>query len=173
MIKLACMTLPYAAHPFERALEGIARAGYKHVAFGLEHAGKDVPDEEEGEQTAAALRRLMAKYELHPVMMIGNRQLAPGQPVERIRKLMQIAQQLEVGEIISVGTFGYRPFPDVPIPEEEMEELNTGFVHQFRLVAAEAERFGRIDRPANWRSPNRSAAVTSGSRIRGEAEGWG
>jgi len=33
--QIACMTLPYAAFPFERALKGIASAGYRHVAWGL------------------------------------------------------------------------------------------------------------------------------------------
>lgn len=143
MVKLVCMTLPYAAHPFERALEGIAKAGYQYVAFGLEHAGQAVPDEE-GEQAAEELERLMTKYGLKPVMIIGNRQLAPGQPVERIRKRMQLAQQLGVGEILSVGTFGYRSFPHEPIPGDEMEKLNDAFIDQFQKVAAEAEAYGRM-----------------------------
>ncbi len=34
---IACMTLPYAAFPLERALAGIARAGYRYVAWGVNH----------------------------------------------------------------------------------------------------------------------------------------
>jgi sugar phosphate isomerase/epimerase len=35
--QLACMTLPYAQFPLERALTGIASAGYKFVAWGTTH----------------------------------------------------------------------------------------------------------------------------------------
>jgi len=35
--QLACVTLPYANFPLERALEGIASAGYRHVAWGRVH----------------------------------------------------------------------------------------------------------------------------------------
>ena len=35
--QMACMTLPYAAFPIERALEGITAAGYPHVAWGVTH----------------------------------------------------------------------------------------------------------------------------------------
>jgi hypothetical protein len=38
--QLACMTLPYANFPLERALKGIASAGYKYVAWGTTHQKK-------------------------------------------------------------------------------------------------------------------------------------
>src|SRR5262249_30875997 len=43
--QIACMTLPYAQFPLERALTGIQGAGYKYVAWGTTHqeAGKQVP----------------------------------------------------------------------------------------------------------------------------------
>ncbi len=39
--QLACMTLPYAAFPMERALAGIQRAGYSYVAWGVNHREAD------------------------------------------------------------------------------------------------------------------------------------
>ncbi|HZT83733.1 MAG TPA: TIM barrel protein [Gemmataceae bacterium] len=43
--QIACMTLPYAAFPLERALSGIKAAGYRYVAWGTTHTegGKRVP----------------------------------------------------------------------------------------------------------------------------------
>src|SRR5438093_6135837 len=44
--QIACMTLPYAQFPLERALAGIKAAGYKYVAWGTSHQeaeGKQVP----------------------------------------------------------------------------------------------------------------------------------
>jgi sugar phosphate isomerase/epimerase len=35
--QIACMTLPYSAFPLERALSGIAQAGYRYVAWGTTH----------------------------------------------------------------------------------------------------------------------------------------
>ncbi len=35
--QLACMTLPYSAYPFERALSGIRGAGFTYVAWGTTH----------------------------------------------------------------------------------------------------------------------------------------
>src|SRR5215472_15143108 len=35
--QIACMTLPYQTFPMQRALEGIARAGYRFVAWGTTH----------------------------------------------------------------------------------------------------------------------------------------
>src|SRR5262245_20172495 len=44
--QIACMTLPYAAFPLERALTGLQKAGYQFVAWGTNHkenGGKPVP----------------------------------------------------------------------------------------------------------------------------------
>ncbi|MBS0261679.1 MAG: sugar phosphate isomerase/epimerase [Planctomycetes bacterium] len=35
--QIACMTLPYSQFPWERALQGIRRAGYRYVAWGTTH----------------------------------------------------------------------------------------------------------------------------------------
>jgi hypothetical protein len=35
--QVACMTLPYAAFPLERALTGLKAAGYHYVAWGTSH----------------------------------------------------------------------------------------------------------------------------------------
>jgi sugar phosphate isomerase/epimerase len=39
--QIACMTLPYAQFPLERALAGIKSAGYQFVAWGTSHKGAD------------------------------------------------------------------------------------------------------------------------------------
>ncbi len=44
--QIACMTLPYSQFPLQRALEGIARSGFKYVALGTRHLeapGRQVP----------------------------------------------------------------------------------------------------------------------------------
>ncbi|MCQ6560645.1 sugar phosphate isomerase/epimerase family protein [Paenibacillus mendelii] len=141
MIKLACMTLPYANVSLERALVGIAGAGYLYVAFGLPHAGEEVLDEQDP-QAVSKLKRLFERYKLEPVMLIGTEQLAPGQPIERTQLRLEAAQALGIKEVLSLGTWGYREFPDIPIPEAEMVETNKRFIEKFRRVGSIAESLG-------------------------------
>lgn len=143
MARLACMTLPYSHLPFDRALEGISRSGYKYIAFGLQHAGLDIPDENDDE-AIFVLEKLFDAYELKPVMMIGNKQFASGQPIERARKRLQIAKALGVEEVISVGIGNYRKFPEEIIRVEEFEEKHRAFVAHFQQIAKEAEQLNMI-----------------------------
>jgi len=75
--QLACMTLPYANFPLERALEGIASAGYRYVAWGTKH--QNSPGRKESviaaDAPAAAAKRLgehCRSMGLEPVMMFSE-----------------------------------------------------------------------------------------------------
>src|SRR4051794_32806098 len=46
--RVACMTLAYAAFPFQRALEGLKNAGYRYIALGINH-------KEEGAEKASPI----------------------------------------------------------------------------------------------------------------------
>jgi sugar phosphate isomerase/epimerase len=143
MIKLACMTLPYIREPFERALAGIAKAGYTYVAFGYPHAGVEVPNEEaEPEREAERLRSLLKTYGLEAVMLFGNIQLAPGQPFERSRNRLLMAKALGISEVLSVGISNYRKFPDDKASDGEMKPKYEAFVASWKRIAAEAEALG-------------------------------
>lgn len=137
MAKLACMTLPYTPHSFERALQGIAAAGYKYVSFGLPHAGIDVPDETDAD-AGAKLKVLFDKYRVQPIQLIANAQFAPGQPLERALKRIQLAQELGIPEIITVGAGGYKKFPDELLPADEMAQKHKAFVEQYQRIAEAA-----------------------------------
>src|SRR5262245_22863301 len=75
--QLACMTLPYAPFPLNRALKGIADAGYKFVAWGTTHQNSpgrrdpvlaaDAPP-----SAAAQLGRQCRDLGLQPVMMFSQ-----------------------------------------------------------------------------------------------------
>lgn len=75
--QIGCMTLPYAQFPLDRALQGIARAGYRYVGWGTTHAdagGAKRPVVEAGAPPAEA-RRLAARCRdlgLEPVMMFSQ-----------------------------------------------------------------------------------------------------
>ena len=75
--QLACMTLPYAAFPLERALSGIKASGYDFVAWGSTHTGStgtktpvlsvDAPPSD-----AAKLAARCRAMGLEPVMMFST-----------------------------------------------------------------------------------------------------
>jgi sugar phosphate isomerase/epimerase len=95
--QLACMTLPYAQFPLQRALDGIARAGYRYVVWGTTHTeasgdrrpvlAVDAPASE-AKQLAARCRGMG----LEPVMLFANVQLeAPGAASAHLRRIHQAA----------------------------------------------------------------------------------
>jgi sugar phosphate isomerase/epimerase len=91
--QIACMTLPYAAFPFDRALTGIHSAGYRYVAWGVNHrdgAGRSRPvlavDAPASE--AARLGRQCRDLGLEPVMMFSTVHLeAPGALDAHLRRI--------------------------------------------------------------------------------------
>lgn len=143
MIKLACMTLPYAALPFERALQGISEAGFRYISFGISHAKIEVPDETDA-QAVAKLEKQFAKYGVQPIQLVSTPQLAAGQPIERVRARLTVAKELGIPEVLSLGTWNYSKFPDEMRSDEEMEPINQAFADQFKRVAEEAEKLGVI-----------------------------
>lgn len=75
--QLACMTLPWAGFSLERALEGVAAAGYAHVAWGVTHkdgSGQARPamDVDAPPSAAADLSRRCRALGLDPVMMFST-----------------------------------------------------------------------------------------------------
>jgi sugar phosphate isomerase/epimerase len=95
--QIACMTLPYSPFRFERALEGIARAGFRYAAWGTTHmnpAGQRVPVLAVDASPAEA-RRLGQRTRaagLEPVMMFSTVHLeAPEAPKVHAQRVEQAA----------------------------------------------------------------------------------
>ena len=95
--QLGCMTLPYAAFPLERALEGIRKAGYEYVAWGTTHQNtpgrrdpvmaKDAPPAE-----AKKLAERCRSLGLQPIMMFSEIYVAHPDSVKvHTRRLEQAA----------------------------------------------------------------------------------
>lgn len=74
--QIACMTLPYARFPLERALAGVKGAGYAFVAWGTTHKedGKDVPvlARDAAPVKAKELAKRCRDMGLEPVMMFSG-----------------------------------------------------------------------------------------------------
>jgi sugar phosphate isomerase/epimerase len=106
---LACMTLPYAAFPLERALKGIQSAGYRHVAWGTTHqedGGKRVPvmPADAPPQKAKELGQRCRDLGLEPVMMFSITYPEAPNAMEVFRNRIR---QAEAGGVDHVLTFGH------------------------------------------------------------------
>ncbi len=93
--QLACMTLPYSAFPLTRALSGIKAAGYKYVAWGVNHkdesgATKPALAVEASERDAAALATRCRDMGLEPVMMFATVHLEAANALDaHLRRIAQ------------------------------------------------------------------------------------
>jgi len=103
--QIACMTLPYSAFPFERALTGLKEAGYRFVAWGTTHKGSggqstpvladDAPPEK-----AKELGQRCRDLGLKPVMMFGPK---PDDP-EALKRRVRQAAAAGIGQVLTMGS---------------------------------------------------------------------
>jgi sugar phosphate isomerase/epimerase len=103
--QIACMTLPYARFPLERALSGIKAAGYRHVAWGTNHLeadGKRVPvlAGDAPPEMAKELAKKCRDLGLEPVLMFGP---APEDVAALKRRVLQ-ASAAGVAQVLTMGT---------------------------------------------------------------------
>ena len=102
--QIACMTLPYAAFPLERALTGIQKAGYRFVAWGTTHkenGGKPMPvlANDAPPDQAKALGKRCRDLGLEPLMMFGPAPENPAALQQRVRQ----AAAAQVGQVLTMG----------------------------------------------------------------------
>ncbi len=107
--QIACMTYTYAAFPLQRALEGIARAGYRYVAWGTTHneaAAAKVPVMDAAAPASAAkqLGRRCRDLGLEPVMMFA---VGYVEAPDSIRAHTRRIEQAAAGGVPFVLTFGH------------------------------------------------------------------
>ncbi|MBA3314419.1 MAG: sugar phosphate isomerase/epimerase [Planctomycetota bacterium] len=107
--QIACMTLPYAQFPLERALSGIREAGLQYVAWGTSHresSGETVPvmPEDAPPVRAAELAAKCRDLGLEPVMMFST--VYPEAP-NALNVLTQRLKQAGAAKVPQVLTFGH------------------------------------------------------------------
>jgi sugar phosphate isomerase/epimerase len=107
--QIACMTLPYARFPLERALSGIKSAGYAYVAWGTIHldaSGNSAPviAPDAPPDRAMELGRRCRDLGLEPLLMFSG--IYPEDP-KAIEVLTARIQQAKAAGIPQVLTFGH------------------------------------------------------------------
>jgi sugar phosphate isomerase/epimerase len=106
--QMACMTLPYAAFPMERALEGIRTAGYRYVAWGVTHkdtAGQQRPalDVNAPVAQAATLAARCRDLGLEPVMMFSTVFLEEPEAADAHRRRIAQAAAAKIPYLLTFG----------------------------------------------------------------------
>src|SRR5688500_14685048 len=105
-IELGAHTLPYRAVPFERALEGIARAGFRYVGVWNEHADGPVVPPDAGAAEIDAVRRRIEAHGLVPRMAFSFGDRGMGRE-EQVRRTIEVASALGVGFFTNSGPSPY------------------------------------------------------------------
>jgi sugar phosphate isomerase/epimerase len=141
--KLVCLTLPYAKFPLERAVSGIAEAGYRYVGLGWYHQGEDVLG---ADPDGPSLRRCMDLCQdagLAPVVTSGTG-TGPPNRAEKLKRRIDIAAALGAEVIQMGGVGGYRRFPQEPLEASEFDEAHGAFVADMEQVGPHAEDRGIV-----------------------------
>lgn len=140
--QIACQTLPYSELSLERAIEGIAAAGYKYGALGTTHQGKPALDLDAGTAAAVAVTQQFEKAGLNLVMMFAmTNGVGPGAD-EKFRRRIDQARAAGVPFLLSMGTGGYAKWPDVKHTPEKAAELNQQFVEAVKPIGEYAAKAG-------------------------------
>jgi sugar phosphate isomerase/epimerase len=123
--QLACMTLPYAEFPLQRALSGIQSAGFKYVAWGTTHketAGKPLPlmAADAPPEKARELGERCRDLGLSPLMMFSG--VYP-EAKDAVEILTNRIRQASAAGILQVLTFGHTEGSDRSLWVERFKRL--------------------------------------------------
>lgn len=123
--QLACMTYVYRDFPLQRALEGIAKSGYRYVAWGTEHReenGKRVPvmAPDAPASVAGKLAQRCRNMGLQPVMMFSSVYPEHKNGVEVLKRRIEQAHEAGIAQVL---TFGHTEGGNRPLWLERFREL--------------------------------------------------
>lgn len=140
-IALGAHTLPYRAYAFERALEGIVRAGYRSTGIWNDHAGTQVVPPDASSAHIAGVRRQVeaAGLAIHMVFRFPS---ATQGDVAQLRRTVEVAAELGCPFALTTGPSPYvRAFTE---RKRDMLFLRQAmdYIHLLRAVARDAERAG-------------------------------
>ena len=143
MIKLVCLTLPYAKFSLERGIEGVARAGYSYVGVGWPHEGEDpLGFDPEGALVNRA-KTLCEQAGLTPVV-IGHGQIAAKDRASQLPRRIDVCKALGAEAIQMSGASGYRRFPHEPLEPEVFQAAHEAYVADLKPAGSYAQDQGVV-----------------------------
>ncbi len=124
--QIACMTLPYNKFPLARALEGIAKAGYRFVAWGTTHIeagnskGQPVMPEDAPPEQAAELAKRCRDLGLEPLLMFSGIYPEHAKAIEVFKNRIAQAAAAKLPQVL---TFGHTNGPNRKVWVERFKQL--------------------------------------------------
>ncbi len=112
--RLGSLTLPYARWPLDRALQGIAGAGFRHVGLLARAGGESVLPESPTPEDYRALRRKVEGYGLTPELMFARQ--PQGDPAESLRRDVDAVADLGMPYLLHIPV---SPAPGFPRESKE------------------------------------------------------
>ncbi len=101
--QLGCMTLPYSAFTFERALTGIKNAGYEYVAWGVEHQKKPALALQASAQESRNQAERCRSMGLEPIMMFSTVFLEEKTALDAHLRRIEQAQAAGIPYLLTFG----------------------------------------------------------------------
>jgi sugar phosphate isomerase/epimerase len=101
--QVGCMTLPYAAFSWERALQGIAKAGYRFIGWGTTHQRKPVLDPDAPPADARRLTEQCRSAGLEPVIMFAGVYVEAPDAIKVHTRRIEQAAAAQIRFIITFG----------------------------------------------------------------------
>ena len=139
-MRIGCFTLPYRKFPFERALEGIATAGFKYVGIWPNHQEDPIFLPEPGqEERVAAARKEAEAAGLKATVLFGNH--APLNDEELATFLIKIEHAAALGcdELLAWGPWPWKTFLEEKRPDDEWNADVDAFFKYLPQIAEAAQ----------------------------------
>jgi len=142
--RLGCQTLPYQFLPFDRALEGIKRAGYKYVMLGSAHQKKPVFAPSLSAEARTQLRAQLRDAGLTPFMsflgLAAN--LSKPEGIKSWIDELDLYNEFDIRMTVAMGPRDYVRFPAQPKRASEWEKDVTEYYAAIQPAIRRAEKIG-------------------------------
>jgi len=142
--RLACQTLPYRGQTLERALEGIRKAGYRHVMIYHVHRGEPAFAPSLSAEARTDLRRRLGDAGLEPICSFVGLQGDVRTPagLDLYRKELDLCREFGIDTVVGIGPWYYDRFPAVPKRARDWEKECGEFYPALEKAVRHAESAG-------------------------------
>ena len=144
-IELSCNTLNYAEFPFQRALDGIARAGFKFVGLGATHDKVRFPHLGMNETEIAAVRNQIESAGLRAnACLCFAIEIGPDESVDAFKRELDVLAALGISRAIIGGPWYYKKWPtEIEAPDAWQQRCARWYACMDKILP-HAEKLGVV-----------------------------
>jgi sugar phosphate isomerase/epimerase len=141
---LGCQTLPYRAHPLQRALEGVQKAGYRFVMPFSTHAGKAFFAPSLNASQRRDVLRLFHDHGLQVFMaFIGlDKQSRLPEGLSGYLAELDFFKECGIDTVVGVGPWYFTRFPSLPKRARDWQVEVAAYYRALEQAVRHAERIG-------------------------------